>query len=675
MTNDPSIADLYDGDPTPEHRPGFWDRIENELAADTANTTVIDIHQLTPITGSVTEERRSRWPLIMAAAAIVAVIGIGGAFAALRGGNDGATSVAARGAERSPLLHPMVAMYGQRTDLADTTLFTVERVLTGWQPKKDYWPIATLDSFDGTLWRTEIAAKPMPFTVPSPDGRLGLDNFTVFGDAWSTLPQTTGAVGVFSDASLSIGDEGELLVDRDAVDGSSPLTYTVQYDPAYVAYESEAVAIGQHLSLPAEFPASVRDLAAELTGDVEDSELAKAIALQDFFRDNFVHSVGPPDLPSNEGMVGFLEERSGSSEMFAGTFAAMMRAIGVPSRVVVGFTPGSTDPENPGLFTVTGSHAHAWPEVLISSEGPAQWVRFEPTPGSGVPIETIRPVANRDHWHAIYGVYDCTTKSYLPPFQSEVDEFGIHSHQDGLIHIHPWFDSSAGENAQLGLFFETMGIEVTESGITLENGDVLAAGVTCDGQPATVHVRKWQFDFQAANSAAQIITGDPNVVRFENDREAYIIALAPIEADIPPLPADRFQTMNEATGPMDFDDVTDVVVTQQDLDDWIDQMTRSMGGTTFSDDELACAQSELVDRPKRDILLMYMDACLGQDRAFIVLVASTLGDYPNFVMTEEMQTCALERKAEAGLQLAPPYVSDELMDFVLSVPVLCAMGP
>jgi len=71
--------------------------------------------------------------------------------------------------------------------------------------------------------------------------------------------------------------------------------------------------------------------------------------------------------------------RRGYCEQFAGTFAALARAVGLPSRVAVGFTPGVA--EN-GTYVVRGRNAHAWPEVWFDRLG---WVSFEPTPGRGEP--------------------------------------------------------------------------------------------------------------------------------------------------------------------------------------------------------------------------------------------------------------------------------------------------
>ena len=62
--------------------------------------------------------------------------------------------------------------------------------------------------------------------------------------------------------------------------------------------------------------------------------------------------------------------------------AVMLRALGIPSRVAVGFTQGSLDPKS-GTYSVTTADAHAWVEVLFPGYG---WIPFEPTPGRSNPV-------------------------------------------------------------------------------------------------------------------------------------------------------------------------------------------------------------------------------------------------------------------------------------------------
>src|SRR5213592_5137587 len=50
------------------------------------------------------------------------------------------------------------------------------------------------------------------------------------------------------------------------------------------------------------------------------------------------------------------------------------------------------------------------------------------------------PVANVDHWHAAYGIYNCD--AFEPAIQVKTDPDGIHTHGDGVIHIHPFNSNS-----------------------------------------------------------------------------------------------------------------------------------------------------------------------------------------------------------------------------------------
>ena len=132
-------------------------------------------------------------------------------------------------------------------------------------------------------------------------------------------------------------------------------------------------------SIPSEtatgpLPDSVRSLALAITGD-QSTPLDKAEALIDYFRSGrFHYAIDTPQPVGGDPLVSFLTQtRTGSCEQFAGAFAVLARASGLPTRVAVGFTPGRTVE---GVTVVRGSDAHAWPQVLINGS----WVSFEPTP-------------------------------------------------------------------------------------------------------------------------------------------------------------------------------------------------------------------------------------------------------------------------------------------------------
>lgn len=184
---------------------------------------------------------------------------------------------------------------------------------------------------------------------------------------------------------------------------------------------------------------------------------------------------------------------------------------------------------------------------------------------------SARPRQNEDHWHSPYAVWDCVNGGTAedpvfeePPFQSSRDEEGIHSHQDGVIHIHPFFDRTAGKNAQVKAFLREMGATISEEAIEMPGGRILGieeertivdedgnpvldedgnqqtetVPVECDGKPVIIQVARWHRSSQLERDPV-IYTEDLGDVRFLADQEAFVFARAPEGADIPPPPEDR----------------------------------------------------------------------------------------------------------------------------------------
>ncbi|WP_394249877.1 transglutaminase family protein [Arthrobacter pityocampae] len=157
--------------------------------------------------------------------------------------------------------------------------------------------------------------------------------------------------------------------------------------------DSDAVA-DVFTDLPEDTPGIVRDRTAEVTDEFV-NPYDKALAIQSYLRGpDFAYSEEAPvdggyDGSGMDVMARFLEAKSGYCVHYAGTMAVMARAAGIPSRVAIGYTPGSPTgdteegPDGTELreFVVDSRNAHAWPELYFEGVG---WVRFEPTPSRGV---------------------------------------------------------------------------------------------------------------------------------------------------------------------------------------------------------------------------------------------------------------------------------------------------
>lgn len=178
----------------------------------------------------------------------------------------------------------------------------------------------------------------------------------------------------------------------------------------------------------------------------------------------------------------------------------------------------------------------------------------------------VTPPRTTDHWHSAYGVYDCDR--WLDPFTSNYDPDGIHSHRDGVIHIHPWNSSATGGDASLDVFFDSMGVNVTVDEISSEFG-VLKAGSDCDGQPTVIRAARFilgdprtdlQEIFNASDAErAQVLESkyqefeqystDFHQIRILEDLEAFTIARVPLDATIPLPPRTRlFESFNASGG-------------------------------------------------------------------------------------------------------------------------------
>ena len=131
-------------------------------------------------------------------------------------------------------------------------------------------------------------------------------------------------------------------------------------------------------------PAELVATADELTSGLGDFE--SALALQGYFREGFTYDETANYSGEDDPLSAFLDVRSGFCQQFSTAFALAARSVGLPTRVVVGFTTGDVSTTDEGAtYAVWGRNAHAWPEVLFEGIG---WVPFEPTPGRGDPSST-----------------------------------------------------------------------------------------------------------------------------------------------------------------------------------------------------------------------------------------------------------------------------------------------
>ncbi|MFQ5737283.1 MAG: DUF3488 and DUF4129 domain-containing transglutaminase family protein [Thermodesulfobacteriota bacterium] len=129
----------------------------------------------------------------------------------------------------------------------------------------------------------------------------------------------------------------------------------------------------------------IRGLAASITRGRKAPAL-KAAAVQAYLNSHYTYSLDPARDPAKGPLEDFLfYSKEGFCEHYATAMAVLLRAVGVPTRVVTGFLPDEWN-ELGGYYIVRGQDSHSWVEAYIDGVG---WKRFDPTPPpTGGPVYT-----------------------------------------------------------------------------------------------------------------------------------------------------------------------------------------------------------------------------------------------------------------------------------------------
>ena len=138
-------------------------------------------------------------------------------------------------------------------------------------------------------------------------------------------------------------------------------------------------ALRAQLDLPEGYNPRTLQLAAEMRrqpalADADGAKLVQAV-LERLRSGGYVYTLEPGVFGKHTADEFWFDRRQGFCEHIASSFVVLMRALGVPARVVTGFQGGSANTID-GMWTVRNSDAHAWAEVWLADQG---WTRVDPT--------------------------------------------------------------------------------------------------------------------------------------------------------------------------------------------------------------------------------------------------------------------------------------------------------
>jgi transglutaminase-like putative cysteine protease len=232
-----------------------------------------------------------------------------------------------------------------------------------------YWRGPVLWDFDGRTWRMGT-----PTVTPMPQPRNGTRV------EYSVLLEPHNRQWLFAlEAAMVLPPRTRYLEDGQIV-AYGPVRTRMRYDmvsrvEADPMPENDRRFLSRALRLPADFNPRARKLAEgwSQSGAGDAQVLERAIA---FFRAERLQYTTDPRLLGRDSVDEFLfDSREGFCEHFSSAFVFLMRAAGVPARVVTGYQGGDMNPVDQ-RFTVRQSDAHAWAEVFLAGRG---WTRIDPT--------------------------------------------------------------------------------------------------------------------------------------------------------------------------------------------------------------------------------------------------------------------------------------------------------
>ena len=213
------------------------------------------------------------------------------------------------------------------------------------------------------------------------------------GKRWLALLELSGPRFSVPGFNVRESDELELFT-------MEPVARRVRYAAsAYVDFQLQANEnprnMARWLELPHGFNPRTLALAQQLkqavppttNGQPDAGQLSRQV-LSMFRRDTFSYTLQPP-LAGRDMVDDFLfTSKAGFCEHYSGAYVVLMRAMGVPARVVTGYQGGEMNPLD-GYLTVRQSDAHAWAEIWLPSQG---WRRVDPT-GAVAPERIARNLA------------------------------------------------------------------------------------------------------------------------------------------------------------------------------------------------------------------------------------------------------------------------------------------
>ncbi|HUL91431.1 MAG TPA: DUF3488 and transglutaminase-like domain-containing protein [Burkholderiales bacterium] len=239
-----------------------------------------------------------------------------------------------------------------------------------------YWRGPVMTDFDGTTWRVGLPQLRREMRVdasgPPIDYEVTLEphnrNWMFALEMPTRIPRSARLTSEYLPISLT--------------PIRSRIRYEMSSSPQFQARGGgDPGDLAAALRLPGGVDPRARALAREWRGALADDSAIVRRAIEFYRSSRFEYTLQPPLLGRDAVDEFLFDTKQGFCEHFASSFVFLMRAAGVPARIVTGYQGGDTNPVD-GYMVVRQADAHAWAEVWLESSG---WTRVDPT-AAAIPV-------------------------------------------------------------------------------------------------------------------------------------------------------------------------------------------------------------------------------------------------------------------------------------------------
>ena len=256
-----------------------------------------------------------------------------------------------------------------------------------------YWRVRTYDLYRDDQWYTNYAFDEpfMPnqgsLSLADSEGTAAEFAFTIPNQNLNLLATPPRPIWISRPSQLTFTpstggriDPLMFVANPTLLAGEEYVVHSNIYQPTVVQLRNAGVnypawVSDPYLELPPDLPPEIGRLARQITAGFE-SPYDKAAAITGYLRTNITYSATVGTPPHGREMLAWFlfDTKTGFCNYYASAEVVLLRSIGIPARMAVGFAQGEYEP--PNQYTVRQRDSHAWPEVYFPGNG---WVEFEPT--------------------------------------------------------------------------------------------------------------------------------------------------------------------------------------------------------------------------------------------------------------------------------------------------------